>query len=73
MTQAAAETVRAELLDMVDRMDTEDKKILLAFLRALISGDSEALEVMETARADNDIEKVKNFCEQYSARRQIST
>ena len=29
-----------ELLDMVDRMDTEDKKILLAFLRALISGDS---------------------------------
>ncbi len=72
MTQAAAETVRAELLDMVDRMDTGDKKILLVFLRALVSGDAEALEAMEAARAENDIEKVKNLCEQYRTRRQIS-
>lgn len=52
MTQAEAATVRAELLDMVDRMTIEDKKALLTFLRALKSGDEDALKAMEAARAE---------------------
>lgn len=65
MTEAEAATTRAELLGMVDRMTIENKKILLAFLRALESGDREALEAMEAARAENDAGKLKAFCERY--------
>ena len=64
---------RAEALEMVDRLDDKGRRMLYAYLLALRTGDAETLEAIEAARAEDNTEKVENICEQYLARRQIST